>query len=69
MQILCKISDLRDKNDVRLIGEIEIDLALLAERKTLFVPFQDHDKVLEVKLYEPRRESLEAERNLTDEQA
>jgi hypothetical protein len=45
---------------VRLIGEIEIDLALLAERKTLFVPFQDHDKVLEVKLYEQRRETVEA---------
>ena len=61
---------MRDKNDVRLIGEIEIDLNLLADRKALFIPFQDRDKVLEVRIYEHKKENnMEAERSINNDQA
>jgi hypothetical protein len=59
MQILCKISDLRDKSNPQVVGQVEIDLALLCERKLMFVPFEDHDKVLEVRVYEPKKDSME----------
>jgi hypothetical protein len=39
------------------VGSLDLDLRLLAERSTLFLPFHDHDKVLELRLYEPSKET------------
>lgn len=35
----------------------------------MFVPFEDHDKVLEVRVYEPRKESVEQDPVANEEQA
>ena len=56
-QVSCKLTQLDAEGGCQSIGTLEIDLELLAERSLLFLPFQEHDKVLEIKLYEQQRES------------
>lgn len=59
IELNCKISLLQDNQAPELVGSIEIDLNLLLQRSLIFVPFQDHDKVLEIKLYEPKKDRQE----------
>ena len=48
-------------------GEIPIDLALLAQRQLLYLPFEEQ-RVLEVRLYQPKKEKVSDGHGLTPEQ-